>query len=130
MIDYQRPVRVFVNPARNCYTIMQGFRVLASARQVRLRDATFTVRESGRQKMLRDGKRTVHAWIVGTLVDYTHNDEGRELDVLDGRRVGYNPHRAGHFMDREDQSPVTEATLVQLDEQGARYWQAEPAEAA
>jgi len=130
MIDYRRPVRVFKNPVRDCYTIMQGFKVLASARQVRLRDATFTVRETGRQKMLREGKRTVHAWINGLLVDYTHDDEARNLARLDGRRVGYNPHRAGNFMDRDNDTPVTEASLVQLDETGVHYCQGEPAEAA
>lgn len=121
MIDPQRPVRVFLNPVHNCYTIMQGFRVLASARQVRLRDATFTVRETGRQKMLQEGKRTIHAWINGILVDYTHVEEARELDSLAGREVGYNPHRVASFTDREDQQPVTHARLVQLDEHGVRY---------
>ena len=130
MIDYQRPVRVFKNPLRDCYTIMQGFRVLASARQVRLREVTFTVRERGRQKMLREGKRTVHAWINGLLVDFTHDDECRDLQTLVGRRVGYNPHRAGSFMDRDDDTPVTRASLVQLDETGVCYHPGEPAEAA
>ena len=53
MIDTTKPVRVFRNWKRGCYSIMQGGLVKASARAIRLHDVEFLVRESGRARMLR-----------------------------------------------------------------------------
>lgn len=121
MIDYTRPVRVFKNPRRGCYSIMQNGKIKASAKQIRLRDAEFTVRESGRQRMLRENRRNVHAWVVGELVDFLHPDAVSNLDCLIGRNATYNPHRYASFVDRETETPLNRAALVQFDEHGVTY---------
>lgn len=117
-IDPQRPVRVFRNWKRGCYNLMQDGRLVASARQVRIADAEFRVRESGRQRMLRTGRRNVHAWAVGRLVDAVHPDEPRTLSRPAGRTVVYRPLETGAFVDVVTGTPVRRAALVQLDEQG------------
>ena len=122
MIDYSKPVRVFKNPSKGCYNIMQGGMIKASARQIRLKDAEFLVRESGRQRMLENNKRNIHAYVVGELVDFTHPDESdRALELIAGRNAYYNPHRYSSFVDRETESPLTTANVVQLDERGVIY---------
>lgn len=121
MIDYTRPVRVFKNPRRGCYSIMQNGRIMASAKQIRLRDAEFTVRESGRQRMLRENRRNVHAWVVGELVDFLHPEAADSLEQLSGRNATYNPHRYASFVDRETETPLSRADLVQFDEHGVTY---------
>lgn len=124
MIDLDKPVRVFKNWKHGCYTIMQGGTVKASARQVRLTDVEFRVRESGRQRSLREQKRNVHAFAVGTLLDFVHPDEGRSLGDVDGRDVFYLPSKHTSFVDRETAAPVTRAGMVQFDESGAVYLEA------
>lgn len=121
MIDYSKSVRVFKNPKHDCYSIMQGGRLLASARQVRLADVEFRVRESGRQRMLREQRRNVHAFAVGRLLEYIHPSETRSMDAFQGRPVYYNPYRFASFVDRETEAPVQSANLVQLDEHGMTY---------
>lgn len=121
MIDYSQPVRVFKNPKRGCYNIMQGGRIKASARQIRLGGAEFLVRESGRQRMLRKQRMNVHAYIVGRLLDYVHPGDDRHIGALRGRSAYYNPHRYGAFVDRETEAPLNAADLVQLDEHGVTY---------
>jgi len=122
VIDYAKPVKVFKNLKYGCYTIMQGGLPRASARQVRLQDAAFTVRESGRQRMLREQRRTIHAFITGTLVDFVHaGDNERSMAQLPGTQVHYNPQRGGAFMDLTTDTPVDRAAMVQLDEQGVSY---------
>jgi hypothetical protein len=100
---------------------MQGGVIKASARQIRLKDAEFLVRESGRQRMLQSAKRNVHAYVVGELVAYTHPDEDRALDLLAGRGARYNPFRYSAFVDCETEQPLSRAELVQLDERGVIY---------
>ena len=121
MIDYSKPVRVFVNPKRGCYSIMQDGRVKASAKQIRLRDAAFLVRESGRQRMLRENRRTVHAYVVGELIEFRHPGDDASLKRLAGRNARYNPYRYASFVDRDTEAPLSAAALVQLDETGVTY---------
>ena len=121
MIDYDRPVRVFKNWKLGCYNIMQSGRLLASARQVRLTGVEFLVRESGRQRMLERGRRNVHAYAVGRLVDYVHTGESRSLERIPGRPVSYDPHACGSFVDDETQDPVAAAEIAHFDESGVVY---------
>jgi hypothetical protein len=121
VLDPSRPVRVFRNWKHHCWTIMQGGVLCASARQVRLADVAFRVRESGRQRMLRGHRKNVHAYAVGRLVDWVHPDEGRELDVLEGRSVMYDAYRFATFVDSDTHAPVTTSAEVRLDEVGATY---------
>jgi len=80
-IDLSKPVRVFKNPKLGCYNIMQGGLIKATAQRIRLCDAEFLVRESGRQRMLRENRRTIHAYVQGRLVDYTHPDDTQTVAI-------------------------------------------------
>lgn len=121
MIDYDKPVRVFKNLRHGCYTILQNGRPRASARQVRLVDVEFRIRESGRQRMLLELRRNVHAFAVGRLSDHVHPSEERRLSEIAGRRVYYDPYRFASFVDRETLTPVTFARIVQFDDHGVTY---------
>ncbi len=121
MIDQDRPVRVFKNWKLGCYSIMQDGRLKASARQVRLADVEFRVRESGRRRMLDKGRRNVHAYAIGRLVDFVHPDEARELDRMSGRGAFYDPKRFAAFVDSETEVPVIYALAARFDERGVLY---------
>ena len=121
MIDRDKPVRVFRNLTHGCYSILQNGRLNASARQVLLRDVEFRVRESGRQRMLKENSRNVHAFAVGRLIDYVHAEDTRELALIDGRAVSYNPHHLAVFYDEQTFAPVTSAETVHLGEEGVLY---------
>lgn len=121
VIDPSKPVRVFKNLKLGCYSIMQNGALRASARQIRLSDVEFRVRESGRQRMLREQRRNVHAFVVGHLVEYVHPDETRNLDNITGRGVFYNPYRFASFVDCETETPVLKADMVHFDESGVFY---------
>jgi len=121
VIDPSKPVRVFKNWRRGCYSIMQNGRLKASAKQVRLIDVEFLVRESGRQRMLRQRRKNVHAYAVGRLMDYAHPAESRNLDEIPGRGVYYNPYEFASFVDLETQAPVISASVAQFDERGVIY---------
>ena len=121
MIDQDKPVRVFKNLTHGCYSILQNGKLKASARQVLLSDVEFKVRESGRQRMLKEQRRNVHAFAVGLLVDYVHPSDERTLSSIEGRVVTYNPKELASFYDLLTQAPVTNADLVHLDEEGAIY---------
>ena len=53
---------------------------------LRPRDVEFRVRESGRQRMLKEKSRNVHAFAVGRLIDYVHADD-TPLGADEARRI-------------------------------------------
>lgn len=121
MIDLLRPVRVFKNWKLGCYSIMQDGRLKASARQVRLADVEFRVRQSGRRRMLEQGTRNVHAYAIGRLIDFVHPDETRTIDGMNGRAAFYDPKRFSAFVDSETEAPVIYVGAAHFDEHGVIY---------
>ena len=121
MIDHNKPVRVFKNWKLGCYNIMQNGKLLASAKQVRLAGVEFLVRESGRKRMLERGRRNVHAYATGRLVDFVHPGDARDLGKMEGRRVFYNPYSFSSFVDNETQTPIKSAEFAHFDESGVVY---------
>ena len=120
-IDRHKPVRVFKNWTRGCYSIMQDGALKASASQVRLSDVEFLVRTSGRERMLRGARRNVHAYAAGLLVDFVHPSDSRRLERVNGRRVDYDPFKASSFLDEDSEERVGAASAAHFDEDGVTY---------
>lgn len=80
--------------------------VLAHCSTVTLKNATFVVSESGRQKTIQEKRKRVHAFIRGELVAYNE-------PLPDGfRKVAYNPYYTALFTDVESQTPIHQADEV------------------
>ena len=88
-LDLTRPVRVYRNLTRDCYSIQQGGIVKAHADSVALEDVSWTVSQPGRRRVIRDGKKNVHAFAVGHLVPATTATEAAP--------VSYNPYKMDSF---------------------------------
>lgn len=99
-------VKVYFNLHRKCYSIkaMEGPRygkVIAHAKAVLMLGCTFKVSEAGRQRGLREGKKNVHAGIVGMLslvipLGCTHG-EWSDRPELTALRLRYNPNEMSTF---------------------------------
>ncbi len=124
MIDTSKPVRVFRNWKRGCYSIMQGGLVRASACSIRLRDVEFLVRAQGRERMLRLQRKNVHAYAIGYIEDLVPVGDERIMASLDGRGIMYDAYRFDTFVDAEHLTPVLTASSVQFDDDGAAYLEA------
>jgi hypothetical protein len=87
-----------------------------------LADVRFVVRESGRQRVLQDGCKNVHAFAVGKVVGSgMGTDRYGKLPVT----IVYNPYNDASFMaccsdewTRELAKPVTHARCAILNEYG------------
>lgn len=99
-IDMSSPVQVYRNiRGKNGYrySIRQNGLVVAHGDCLMLKDASFVVNASGRQKVLLTGYKNVHAWIKGRLIPSgcgTSHD-GDPLPV----NISYNPRRHKTFVD-------------------------------
>jgi hypothetical protein len=87
-------VRVYYNLHKHMLSIQSkgenGWRVISHESSVALREVKFKVSEAGRQRVLREKQKNVHAFIEGTLVQ---GDEEISADTP----VSYNPYRGPFF---------------------------------
>lgn len=121
MLDPNRPVRVFKNWRLGCWNIMQDGLLRASARQLRLVQVEFRVRESGRQRALARGRRNVHAYAIGWLAAQVPTGQPGDLGSAHAREVTYDPWRHSSFVDRASGEPVYSAADALFDERGVTY---------
>ena len=129
LVPFAAPLRVFVywNLHRSCWSVkaLQGpqrGRVIAHESMLTLRGCTFKVSESGRQRVIRDKRKNVHAGVVGTWA----GDGSTAMAWARGAvaHVTYNPYRFSTFVDRETLAPITGASLAHLHDRKVTAWDA------
>jgi ABC-type Zn uptake system ZnuABC Zn-binding protein ZnuA len=80
-------------------------KVIFHSDKITLANCTFKVSEAGRQRVLREKQKNVHAGIVGTLV---------ALDCVEtaGTRITYDPYRYDCFVVAETEKPLDSAATI------------------
>ena len=124
-LPYYDTVRVYWNTTKSCWSLLtrqtwqtkhntrgSGWRLAGYTRgPICLDAADFLVYEAGRKRTLAEGRKNVHAYIEGTLVDAT-TIAGELLTLT------YNPYKDTTFVSVEDDRrwplPTGQATRVRL----------------
>jgi len=83
-------------------------RVIAHRSELNLGQATFKVSEAGRQRVLREKKKNVHAGVVGEW----YGTEPQAME--DGIAVTYNPYKYSSFIVQATEQPIRQAREVHL----------------
>lgn len=97
-------------------------RVIARQPAVLLKNVEGKVSEAGRQRVLREGRKNVHAGMVGTLVDPIgkHNVIDLLRDWI-GDKVTYNPRKYTSFVHVVDESRFEGASYAYMDADRSVY---------
>jgi len=88
-------------------------RVIQHAREIFLTDCRFRVSEAGRQRVLRERRKNVHAGVVGRV------GSAVPPDAAGGVRVSYNPYKYPTFVRADSLEPVHRAEAVLLRDKAA-----------
>ena len=106
--DKSKRVEVYFNLHKRCWSVRQNGLVIAHVDDITIRDATFKVLKSGRERVLRERKKNVHAFVAGYWVDRDQLPEG------DRDPVKYNPYKDQTFVriDGNQKVPVRQARDV------------------
>ena len=81
--------------------------VIAHLDRLVLDECAFKVSEAGRQRVLREKRKNVHAGVVGTLAE--------EIVENIGAVVTYNPYKYNSFVTRDNEQPIYTARRVILN---------------
>jgi hypothetical protein len=114
-------MRVFVyfNLHKKCFSIkaLEGDRkgrVVAHSNTVLLEGCKLMVSEAGRQRVLREKRKNVHAGVSGTWINYCTNRVENHFEFLSmvGRQVTYNPYKYDSFVIKATEQSVNKADVV------------------
>lgn len=111
---------VYWNLHKKCWSLkaMDGpdkGKVTRHAKSLVLDDCVFKVSEAGRQRVIKEKRKNVHAGVVGTIdmvfLDCASSPVGDGFGIR--KRVTYNPYKHASFVDADDPSiPVHKAASV------------------
>lgn len=104
-IDKSKPVKVYKNLHKDCYSVQQDGIVVAWVNNLILTEAQFLVNKAGRNKVLETKKKNVHAFVSGYWTP--------TWDFGSTVFVSYNPYKADCFL-AEKTTPINRAKAVLL----------------
>jgi len=111
-------VEAYYNLHKRCLSYRPSGGRVKHAKAMILNDVTFAVQPAGRERVRREGKKNVHAfvrgepaWVAG--MDDSLEDYGPEnLDRQGYRKVTYNPYKFDSFVFADNHRPVKNASQV------------------
>ena len=107
-IDHKRKVFVYKNLHQDCWSVKQDGLVKAHTTEINLWDCAFQVNARGRQKVLDEQRKNVHAGINGYIDEL-------DLDLGDNAvEVTYNPYKYDSFVDKATESPIYSMEVAKL----------------
>ena len=112
MLRKNNRVYVYRNLHKGCFSVRQEGKVIDHVKSITLRCARFLVGKKGREKVLRECRKNVHAGISGYVID-PQSVRGI-LGSLTPHKVMYNPYEYETFVKAEDFSPVKKSGYAVL----------------
>ena len=112
-IDPNKPVRIYKNLHKGCLSVQQDGIVRCHADNVVVKNATFKVSEAGRQRVIREKKKSVHAFVVGYVINARETDH---VDDSHWANMTYNPYKTAGFTKRETGEVCTTAKYVDIEQ--------------
>ena len=110
-IDESRKVFIYKNLHKNCWSLKQDGLVKAHTHDVSLFDCSFRVNQKGREKVLEEKRKNVHAGLSGYYV------KSVPVPVI-SFDVTYNPYKYETFVNTEDYEPQEWSEYAYLERQG------------
>lgn len=105
--------RLYRNLHKGCFSIQEyipkkGYRVVDHVDDnIILHNCTFKVYQSGREKVLRDKQKNVHAY-----VEFTSYENG--LRLHSETQPYYNPYKVDRFVNSHQQQPLDKTYTIQI----------------
>lgn len=106
VIDFNKQVKIYKNLHNGLFSVMQNNLVVAHIESFILDNVIFKVNESGRQKVLKEKKKNVHAFVTGYIKEINCSDD----DIIISNwhtQVRYNPYIASAFFIGVNKTPIT-----------------------
>jgi len=109
-INKSQKIRIYRNLNNGKISIKQGSLVVGYCDKITLKNCSFLVSEKGRQRVLKEKVKNVHAFIEGFL---------EENKLCEENLIKYDPYKFEFFMNKDE--PIHRAKYVTVDHLGAMF---------
>ncbi len=107
-------VQVYYNLHKKCLSIRHKGKVIEHAQEVTLTDARFHVQQAGRERVLKQKRKNVHAYVSGKLKESFWFTQAPKYIWTAKQRVTYNPYKYKNFVDKKTLKSVASAEVVHI----------------
>jgi hypothetical protein len=108
-------VKVYRNLHKQCWSVKHKQKVIARKYILTLSNATFKVSQTGRNRVLKEKKKNVHAFVCGELVEVWSEEFGVAVEVT------YNPYKYDSFVVKATGEVIVSADYVIFKTLGECY---------
>lgn len=109
------PIRIYRNLHKNCWSIQfkteKGWRVQRYCWDLVVSDPSYKVYLSGHRRMLNEGVRNVHAYILGNIMYYSVDQKGISLDKYHKTPIKYD-RQNGCFIPKLNKNDFVQFTKI------------------
>ena len=107
-------VQVYYNLHKKCLSVRYKGKVIEHAQEVTLTDARFHVQQAGRERVLKQKRKNVHAYISGKLKETFWFTQAPKYIWTAKQHVTYNPYKYKNFVNKKTLKPVASAEVVHI----------------
>lgn len=109
-----KKVMVYYNLHKHTFSVTYQNKVIIHADYVKLGDVEFRVRRGGQERVKKEKSKNVHAFVIGTLLDYCDYPCDNIPMPSSDKVVTYNPYKHNSFVFKDSEEPVYYAQEVDM----------------
>lgn len=109
-----KKVMVYYNLHKQTFSVRYDNKVILHADYVKLGDVEFRVRSGGNEKVRKEKSKNVHAFVIGTLLDYCEYPCDNIPNPTSDKIVTYDPYKHNSFVYKDSEEPVYNAKEVDM----------------
>jgi hypothetical protein len=109
-----KKVMVYYNLHKHTFSVTYKDRLISHSDYVKLSDVEFRVRQGGRERVLKDKKKNVHSFVIGTLLDYCKYPCENLPSEPNSNIVTYNPYKYNSYVVKDTEEPIYSAGEVEM----------------
>jgi len=109
-----KKVMVYYNLHKHTFSVTYQNKVIIHADYVKLGDVEFRVRRGGQERVKKEKSKNVHAFVIGTLLDYCDYPCDNIPIPSSDKVVTYNPYKHNSFVFKDSEEPVYYAQEVDM----------------
>lgn len=120
-------IETYFNLHKKCLSYRQSGGKVQHAHTLLLNNVKFAVQPAGREKVRREGKKNVHAFVRGEVAFVRHDITEDDGDITVGtmerhgyRPITYNPYKYDSFVYADSGEPIYETKQVAII--GRQLW--------
>ena len=109
-----KKVMCYYDLHRHVFSVTYKGLVVLKADYLKLSDVEFRVREGGKQKVRKETRKNVHAFVIGYLEDYCEFPCDDIPEPESNNVITYNPYKYESFVVKDTGEPIYNANEVEM----------------